>query len=258
MSVRKIIAAVTLVAGTLVGTFATTQAFAGDKIRIATEGAYAPFNMKNEQGELIGFDVEIAKALCAEMKADCTIVEQDWDGMIPALKGRKFDAIVASMSITEERLQAVDFTDPYYTNALAFVGAKGVELKTDKASLKGKTLGAQRATIAGQYLEDELGDVVSVKLYDTQDNAYLDMATGRLDGLVSDKFPAYDWLRTDAGKGFEFKGETIKTESVDKIGIAIRHGQDDLKAKFNKALKAIVDNGTYATINAKYFPFSIY
>ncbi len=254
MSVRKIIAAVTLVAGTIAG----TQTFAGDKIRIATEGAYAPFNMKNEQGELIGFDVDVAKALCAEMKADCTIVEQDWDGMIPALKGKKFDAIIASMSITEDRLKAIDFTDPYYTNALAFVGAKGVELKTDKASLKGKTLGAQRATIAGQYLEDTLGDVVSVKLYDTQDNAYLDMAAGRLDGLVSDKFPAYDWLRTDAGANFEFKGDTIKTETVDKIGIGIRHGEDELKADFNKALKAIVENGTYDKINAKYFPFSIY
>ena len=254
MSVRKIIAAVTLVAGA----FAGTQAIAGDKIRIATEGAYAPFNMKNEQGELIGFDVDIAKALCAEMKADCTIVEQDWDGMIPALKGKKFDAIIASMSITEDRLKAIDFTDPYYTNALAFVAAKGGDFKTDKESLKGKTLGAQRATIAGQYLEDSLGDVVTVKLYDTQDNAYLDMAAGRLDGLVSDKFPAYDWLRTDAGANFEFKGETIKTETVDKIGIGIRHGEDELKAKFNTALKAIVENGTYEKINAQYFPFSIY
>ena len=254
MSVRKIIAAVTLVAGA----FAGTQAIAGDKIRIATEGAYAPFNMKNEQGELIGFDVDIAKALCAEMKADCTIVEQDWDGMIPALKGKKFDAIIASMSSTEDRLKAIDFTDPYYTNALAFVAAKGSDFKTDKESLKGKTLGAQRATIAGQYLEDSLGDVVTVKLYDTQDNAYLDMAAGRLDGLVSDKFPAYDWLRTDAGANFEFKGETIKTETVDKIGIGIRHGEDELKAKFNAALKAIVENGTYEKINAQYFPFSIY
>ncbi|RVU31660.1 ABC transporter substrate-binding protein [Neptunomonas marina] len=254
MSVRKIIAAATLAATALVG----TQALAGDKIRIATEGAYAPFNMKNEQGELIGFDVEIAKALCAEMKADCTIVEQDWDGMIPALRGKKFDAIIASMSITEERLRAIDFTDPYYTNALAFVAAQGAEFKTDKASLKGKTLGAQRATIAGQYLEDELGDIVDVKLYDTQDNAYLDLASGRLDGLVSDKFPAYDWMRTDAGKSYEFKGDEIKTATVDKIGIGIRKGDNELKEKFNKALKAIVQDGTYGKINAKYFPFSIY
>lgn len=253
MSIRKIVAAATLAATALVG----VEAQAGDKIRIATEGAYAPFNMKNEQGELIGFDVEIAKALCAEMKADCTIVEQDWDGMIPALMGRKFDAIIASMSITEERLQSVDFTDPYYTNVLAFVAKEGAEFKTDKASLKGKTLGAQRATIAGQYLEDNLGDVVSVKLYDTQDNAYLDMKSGRLDGLVSDKFPAYDWIEGGDGKGFEFKGD-IQTETVDKIGIAIRKNQDELKMKFNKAIKAIVENGTYEKINAKYFPFSIF
>jgi lysine-arginine-ornithine-binding protein len=254
MSIRKVIAAATLVAGT----FAGSQAVSADTIRIATEGAYAPFNMKNEQGELIGFDVEIAKALCEQMKADCTIVEQDWDGMIPALRGKKFDAIIASMSITEERLRAIDFTDPYYTNALAFVAAKGVEFGTDKESLKGKTLGAQRATIAGQYLEDELGEVVTVKLYDTQDNAYLDLASGRLDGLVSDKFPAYDWLRTDDGAKFEFKGDTIKTETVDKIGIAIRKGDSELKEKFNEALKAIVENGTYEKINANYFPFSIY
>lgn len=254
MKLRKLIAAATLVAGTVVG----MEALAADKIRIATEGAYAPFNMKNAQGELIGFDVDIAKALCAQMKADCTIVEQDWDGMIPALKGRKFDAIVASMSITEERLRAIDFTDPYYTNALAYVAAKGKGFDTSKEGLKGKSLGAQRATIAGQYLEDKLGDVVTVKLYDTQDNAYLDLIAGRLDGLVSDKFPAYDWLRTDAGKSFEFKGDTIKTKTVDRIGIGIRHGEDELKAKFNKAIKAIVENGTYDKINAKYFPFSIY
>lgn len=254
MNMKKIIAALTLVAGSAVA----TQALAGDKIRIATEGAYAPFNMQNEQGELIGFDVDIAKALCAQMQADCTIVAQDWDGMIPALKGGKFDAIIASMSITKERLRAIDFTDPYYTNALAFVAAKDKAFPTDKDSLKGKTLGAQRATIAGQYLQDNLGDVVNVKLYDTQGNAYLDLASGRLDGLVSDKFPAYDWLRTEAGADFEFKGDTIKTETVDKIGIGIRHGEDELKAKFNKALHAIVEDGTYEKINAKYFPFSIY
>lgn len=255
MNLRKIFAVATLVTGTLLSAQAT---FAADKIKIATEGAYAPFNMKNDKGELIGFDVEIAQALCAQMKADCTIVEQDWDGMIPALKGRKFDAIIASMSITEERLKAVDFTDPYYTNSLAFVAAKANELATDNATLKGKTLGAQRATIAGQYLEDALGDVVSVKLYDTQDKAYLDLKAGRLDGIVSDKLPAYDWVNSADGSDYEFKGDAIKTEKVDKIGIAIRKNQDELKAKFNAAIKAIVDNGTYAKINAKYFPFSIY
>jgi len=240
-----------LVVGLTLSAVAASSAFAGDKIRIATEGAYAPFNMVDDKGELQGFDVDIAKALCAEMKADCTIVAQDWDGIIPGLMSRKYDAIIASMSITEERLKVVDFTNPYYANVLAYVGPEDKSM----GDMKGKTLGAQRATIAGQYLEDNLGKTASVKLYDTQDNAYLDLAAGRLDGMLSDKFPAYDWLRTDDGKGFEFKGEDIDID--DKIGIAIRKG-DALKDKFNKALQAIVDNGTYAQINAKYFPFSIY
>lgn len=227
-----------------------------DTIRIATEGAYAPFNFIDNSGQPGGFDVDIANALCEKMEADCEILTQDWDGIIPGLRARRYDAIIASMSITEERERVVAFTNPYYSNVLAFIGPKDSEMPTDVASLQGKTLGAQRATIAGQYLEDELGNAVSVRLYDTQDNAYLDLASGRLDGMVSDKFPAYDWLRSDAGSAFEFKGEDIDIN--DKIGIAVRQGDTELKERFNQALDAIVEDGTYAEINAKYFPFSIY
>ncbi|MBS97303.1 MAG: amino acid ABC transporter [Oceanospirillaceae bacterium] len=252
MKLRKLISVASLAAVTALGSL---SASAADKIRIATEGAYAPFNMTNEQGELVGFDVEIAKALCEQMQAECEIVAQDWDGIIPGLLGRKYDAIVASMSITEERLRVVDFTQPYYSNVLAFVGPEGKTLDTSKEGLKGLTVGAQRATVAGQYLEDNLADSVNVKLYDTQDNAYLDLAAGRLDALLSDKFPAYDWLRSEDGKGFEFKGEDIDID--DKIAIAVRKG-DGLKDKLSAAIAAIVENGTYAEINARYFPFSIY
>ena len=252
MNIRKIFAVAALITG---GLMAAQVATAGDKIRIATEGAYAPFNMVDSSGELIGFDVEIAKALCVQMKADCEIVAQDWDGIIPGLRARKYDAIIASMSITEERMRVVDFSEKYYSNVLAFVTADGSNVVVTKEGLKGKTVGAQRATIAGQYLEDNLGDVVDVKLYDTQDNAYLDLTSGRLDALLSDKFPAYDWLRTDGGKGFAFNGEDIDIN--DEIGIAVRKG-DALKDKFSTAIKAIVADGTYAKINEKYFPFSIY
>lgn len=247
----------TLVGGLLAAAMSLSAglAQAGDKIRIATEGAYAPFNMVDASGQLQGFDVDIAKALCTEMKADCDIVAQDWDGIIPGLRAKKYDAIIASMSITKERQRVVDFTDAYYSNVLAFVAAKGKSLETTKDGLKGLVVGAQRATIAGQHLEDQLGDVVTVKLYDTQDNAYLDLEAGRLDALLSDKFPAYDWLSTDAGQKFEFKGSDIDIN--DKIGIAVRKN-DPLTNKFNRALKAIVDNGKYAEINARYFPFSIY
>lgn len=249
MGIKKLLTAATLVATTL-----SAPAFAGDKIRIATEGAYAPFNMINAQGELTGFDVDIAKALCAEMKADCKIVAQDWDGIIPGLKARKYDAIIASMSITPERSRVVSFTDHYYSNSLSFVTGKGSSF--NPAQVKGKVIGAQRATIAGQYLEDNLGDKATVKLYDTQDNAYIDLANGRLDAILSDKLPAYDWLQSKDGAQFEFRGDNIDID--DKIAIAIRKKDKELKAKFNEALKAIVENGTYEKINAKYFPFSIY
>ena len=235
--------------------FVSGMAHAGDKIRIATEGAYAPFNMVDNEGKLIGFDVDIANALCEQMKADCEIVAQDWDGIIPGLRARKYDAIIASMSITKERLRVVDFSEKYYSNVLAFVAAKDKALDTSNEGLKGLTVGAQRATIAGQRLEDVYGDIVNVKLYDTQDNAYLDMASGRLDALLSDKFPAYDWLRSEDGKQFEFKGADIDIN--DEIGIAVRKG-DKLKDKLSEAIKAIVENGTYAKINEKYFPFDIY
>ncbi|MBF7728530.1 ABC transporter substrate-binding protein [Pseudomonas sp. N040] len=239
-----------------VATFALgTSAVAAEKLKIGTEGAYPPFNLIDASGKVVGFDIDIANALCAQMKADCEVVTSDWDGIIPALNAKKFDFIVASMSITDERKQAVDFTNPYYTNKLQFIGPKAADFKTDKASLKGKVIGAQRATIAGTWLEDNLSDVVEIKLYDTQENAYLDLSSGRVDGVLADKFVNWEWLKSDAGKGFEFKGEPVFDN--DQIGIAVRKG-DPLVAKLNAALKAIVDDGTYKKINDKYFPFSIY
>ncbi|MCQ4348219.1 ABC transporter substrate-binding protein [Pseudomonas stutzeri] len=233
-----------------------TPALAADKLRIGTEGAYPPFNQIDASGNVVGFDVEIAKALCAKMQAECEIVTSDWDGIIPALNARKFDFIAASMSITDERKQAVDFTDAYYTNKLQFIAPKDVEFKTDEASLKGKVIGAQRATIAGTWLEDNLGGVVRVNLYDTQENAYLDLAAGRVDGVLADKLVNWEWLKSNAGKDFEFKGEPVYDD--DKIGMAVRKGDDALRERLNAALKAIVEDGTYQRINDKYFPFSIY
>ncbi|PAU65732.1 amino acid ABC transporter [Pseudomonas sp. PIC25] len=236
-------------------TLAFGSAMAAEKLKIGTEGAYPPFNLIDASGQVVGFDIEIAQALCAKMKAECEVVTSDWDGIIPALNSKKFDFLVASMSITEERQQAVDFTEPYYTNKLQFIAPKSADFKTDKASLKGKVIGAQRATIAGTWLEDNLGDVVNIKLYDTQENAYLDLSSGRLDGVLADTFVNWEWLKSDAGKEFEFKGDPVFDN--DKIGIAVRKG-DPLRERLNTALKEIVADGTYKKINDKYFPFSIY
>ena len=125
-----------------------------DPLRIGTEGAYPPFNGLDANGNLIGFDVDIAMALCEEMKANCELVAQDWDGIIPALVANKYDAIIASMSITDERKQTIDFTNKYYSNYLAIIGAKGKV--SGPGDLSGKAVGAQRSTLASQWAEDNL------------------------------------------------------------------------------------------------------
>jgi len=230
-------------------------AAAADTVRIGTEGAYPPFNEKNEKGELVGFDLDIAAALCAKMGAECTYVAQDWDGIIPALNAKKYDAIVASMSITDERKQQVDFTEPYYANYLAYIAKKGSTLQTDMAGLKGKVIGAQRSTVSSQYLEDKLADVVKVKLYDTQTAGYSDLKTGRLDAMLSDIYPALQWINEPANSDYGLVGERIDID--DKIGIAVRKG-DPLREKLNAALEAILKDGTYEKISSKYFGKNIY
>jgi polar amino acid transport system substrate-binding protein len=235
-----------------------SSAFAADTLKMGIEGAYPPFNNKDASGQVVGFDVEIGNALCAKMKVTCEIVTSDWDGIIPALNAQKFDFLISSMSITDERKQAVDFTNPYYSNKLQFIAPKSTNLGSDNAAikeaLKGKVIGAQRATLSGSWLEDNWGDDVTVKLYDSQENAFLDLASGRLDALLGDKYASYEWLKSEAGQNYEFKGDPVFDN--DKIGIALRKG-DPLREKLNTALKEIIEDGTYKKINDKYFPFSI-
>ncbi len=230
-------------------------------IRVATEGAYPPFNFVDKSGKLQGFDVEIANALCAQMKANCTIVAQDWDGIIPALIAKKFDAIIASMSITEERKKKVSFSKKYYTTPAKFVRKKGSGIEINEAGLKGKTVGVQRATIHANFVEDNYGKIMTVKSYATQDEAYLDFAAGRLDLLLADSVALMEgFLATDKGKGAEFVGPDFTDPKWfgDGAGIATRKGDQDLANKFTAAIAAIRANGTYAKINAKYFDFDVY
>jgi len=235
---------------------ASGHAAADDTLRIGTEGAYPPFNQIGPDGELQGFDIDIAKALCKEMNRDCEFVTQDWDGIIPGLLANKYDAIIASMSITPERDKAVDFTERYYSNKLRFMAKKSSDIKPTEASLKGKTVGAQRATISSQWLKENMGDILDIKLYDTQENAFLDLGSGRIDAVLADMLVAYEWLNSEEGSAYEFKGEAVY--SGDKIAIAVQEGNNELRKEFNKAIQAIRKDGTYAEINAKYFPFDIY
>ena len=234
-----------------------TPAEAQDKVRIATEGAYAPFNFKAPDGTLQGFDIDIARALCDHAHLECTIVAQDWDGIIPGLLAKKYDAIIASMSITDERRKKVDFTDKYYQMPARFVEKKGANFTISKDGLKGKVIGAQRSTIHANYLMENYADIADVKLYDTQENVTLDLTSGRLDlFLASSAVTLGNFLNKPEGKDYEFVGPELKLGTG--TAIAVRQGDDALRETFNKAIAAILANGTYKKINAKYFDFSIY
>lgn len=238
--------------------FATGSALAQDKLKIATEGAYPPFNSVAADGSLVGFDVDIAHALCAEMKTECELVTQDWDGMIPALQAGKFDAIVASLTITEERKRKVSFTDKYYTTPLSLVASKDSDLvSTEPAALAGKALGVQAATIQSFYADDVYGKAgAEVRQYPTQEEADADLSNGRLDAVMGDNFVLMAWLKSAGKDCCRIIGDVTGIES--NAGIAVRKEDEALRDKLNSALYAILANGTYAGIAAKYFDFEIY
>ena len=228
-------------------------------LRIGTEGDYFPFNYVDSGGRLQGFDIDIANALCEQMQRSCEFVTMDWQGLIPALIAGKFDAIVASLSITEQRRQLVDFTDKYYTTPARFVAANDAELVLTPQGLTDTVLGAQRSTIHAEYLLAHYRDVATVRIYDTQEDMYLDLYNGRLDAALADSLVLLEWLE-GRGQGFRFVGEPLTDPEWfgEGVGIAVRKGETELRERLNAALQKILANGTYARINAEYFPFSIY
>ena len=231
-------------------TAANAAAPAGEVLRIGTEGAYAPFNYTNADGTLGGFDVDMANAICDDMQVTCEIVAQDWDGIIPGLKAGKYDAIVAAMSITPERAQQVAFTEPYFSNSLVFLAKKDSSFDPSKSSdINAHSIAAQRSTLSSQWLEGEYPEV-NMKLYDTLSNAFLDLESGRVDAMISDKLPAIEWLSSESGGDYAVKGDEIDID--DHFAIAVRLG-DELQAKINQSLANLKANGTYDKINQKYF-----
>ena len=245
----------------LVCAAATVQAKDWKKIRIGVEGAYPPFSYTTADGKLEGFDIDIARALVKAMGADIKLVAQDWDGIIPALLARKYDAIIASMSITEERKKKVAFSNKYYNTPAKFVAKKGTVKEFTKATLKGKTVGVQRATTHDSYLTDNYGKDVKIKRYATQDDAYLDMKAGRLDFLLADSVALSDgFLKKPEGKDFEFVGPDMTDVRWfgEGVGVAIRKKDNDLVEMFNKAIDQIRADGTYKKIQDKYFNFNVY
>lgn len=250
----------TLIAAAALG-LAAAAAHAEGTLKLGTEGAYPPFNFIDSAGNVTGFDVEIGQALCAKMEVTCNVVAQDWDGIIPGLLAKKYDFIIASMFITEERKQQVNFTDPYYKAAMTVVAPKETDITDFTADgLDGKVVGVQVGTTQAEYAH-KVFTKSEIREYPTQDEVNLDLASGRIDLQVGDMLPMLDWTKkTEDGACCELKGEPITDPAFvgEGVGIAIRKEDTDLLAKMNAALKEIREDGTYQAINDKYFPIDVY
>ena len=262
--------------GLLISLFLTISANA-DKIRIGTEGAYPPWNSKDASGKLIGFEVELAWTLCRYIGQQCEIVEQDWDGMIPALIMRKFDAIMAGMSITAERQKAISFSQGYADEVASLAVMKGSDLegidtseginltkktgpvkkdlKTLTSALAGKTVCTQTATIHQNFLES--GDVgkINVRTYKTQDEVNLDLTSGRCDVALAAAVAFTDYAEK-SGKSVVLVGPTFSGGAFGNgVGVGIRKDDTELLNAFNRAIDKARKNGDISRIATKWFGF---
>ena len=232
----------------------------GRKIKIGVEGAYPPFSYIGTDGKLQGFDIDIANALCEQLKAQCTMVQQDFDGMIPSLNAKKIDAIIASMSITEERRKSVEFSEKYYHTPARLVVKAGSSLTPTAEGLKGKRIGVQRTTTFDRFVTATFTQSEIVR-YGKQDEVFLDLGTGRLDAVLVDSVNAtVGFLKTPGGKGFTFLGPVYFDPKYFGFGagIAVRKSDTELRDRFNEAIRAIRANGVYKKVQDKHFEFDVY
>ncbi len=228
------------------------------KIGIAAE-AYPPFAEKGADGNWKGWEIEIIDAVCNAMEEQCEIVPVAWDGIIPALLAKKIDAIMASMSITDERMKTIAFSDKYYNTPAVIVATKGSDISGDPASTEGKIVGVQVSTTHANYVEKHLGDTATVKTYSTFDEHNQDLVAGRVDAVVGDSLAMQPFLTGASGDCCEIKGELVDIEVFGPgVGAGMRKEDSDLAARINAAIQKIRDDGTYDAISKKYFDFDIY
>ncbi|GIK98216.1 MAG: ABC transporter substrate-binding protein [Alphaproteobacteria bacterium] len=231
-----------------------------DPLRIATEGAYAPFNYLNDQGNVQGFEIDLARAMCDEIGVTCEFVVQDWDGIIPGLLAQKYDAIIASLYITDERRERIAFSDKYYQVPARFVVPKSSTLEITPEGLEGAVVGTQRATSFERFMRDELPGI-DLRVYATMEEAYLDLQSGRIDALMADVVAASEgFLKTPEGADFEFRGpEYTGAEWFGYgAGVGVRKEDAHIAEAFSKAIAAVRANGSYQEIAEKWFGFDVY
>ncbi|WP_314777159.1 transporter substrate-binding domain-containing protein [Cardiobacterium hominis] len=242
----------------MLGATLAAHALADGKLLVfATDGNYPPFSEMASDGQMTGFDIDIGKALCAQMQRECRFEQLDWEGLIPALKTNKVDVILASMNDTPERRQSIAFTDPYYKNPGLFVRPAGSKTEPTAEGVKGKVVGVLRASIFDNYATAKFPDA-DIQRFTSQEDANAAAVAGRVDLLFADKIVMDDFLRHDDGKGFEAAGETEDPEYFGAgIAIGVRKDDNQLREELNAALKAIQENGAYKKVNDQYFPYDV-
>ncbi|PSW03736.1 arginine ABC transporter substrate-binding protein [Photobacterium lipolyticum] len=234
---------------TLIG-LASANAVAQEEIKFAMEATYAPFEFVDENNQIQGFDVDLANALCEEIKAKCSFHNQAFDSLIPALKFRRYNAAISAMDITEARNKQVSFTDAYYDNAAAFIALD--DNVTDQADLNGKRVGVQNGSTHQSYLLEQMASVTAVPYASYQD-AFIDMQNGRIDSVFGDTAVVAEWFKTNDKLSYVGQPVTNTAYFGNGFGIAINKDDQELVDKLNTALKTVKANGQYQIIFDKYF-----
>lgn len=242
-------------------------AASAETLRVGTECTYHPFNYRDSEGNLKGYDIDVAKAVGDHIGAEIEFVCQKWDGMIPSLLANKFDLIVASMSITEKRQEKIDFSAPYRVSIGQFVGKKSKDLKffnddgsVNAAGFEGIKVGLQRATTYDNWIQAKAPGADVVR-YDSAEALYLDLKNGRVDAIMTNPMKAYlKFLSQPDGAGFNVIGPQIEEQEFFGIGVGVglRKGNDELLARINTAIKTITDDGSLEQFALKEFPFTIH
>ncbi|RQR61157.1 ABC transporter substrate-binding protein [Burkholderia sp. Bp9126] len=257
---KKILAAVTVALLAV----SAGSAYAKDwtTVRFGVDASYPPFESKGPDGKVVGFDVDLGNEICARLKAKCVWIENDFDGMIPALKARKFDGVLSSMSMTPARQEQIAFSAKLFNTPTRLVAKKGSSLMPDAKSVKGHRIGVEQGTIQETYAKTYWAPAgATVVPYQNQDQVYADLIAGRLDGALQDAVQAdIGFLKTPRGKDFQFVGTDIDDPKTlgNGAGIGLRKEDADLKAKIDKAIGDMRKDGTYDKIAKKYFDFDVY
>ncbi|WP_373683112.1 ABC transporter substrate-binding protein [Paraburkholderia sp. UYCP14C] len=231
-------------------------------LAFGVDPTFPPFESKTPDGSFVGFDIDLGNAICAQLNVHCKWVEQGFDGMIPALKARKFDAILSAMTATPARRAQIDFTDKLYGGSARLIAPAGSKLQPSVDSLRGHRIGVQQGAVQESYARAEWApNGVTIVSYQSPDQIYEDLSTGRLDASFQASVQAdLGFLRTPRGKSFAFAGAEVKDPRATGDGIAIgaRKGDEQLIAKINQAIDAIRKSGTYDKLAHRYFSFDIY